>query len=607
MKNKENFLLRDIISDESKTDNEEKDNNKKKKKSTKRKKSNVTASFLKDKKNQTERQDISERKNLIDNQNPYSEIEDKKKFKHSKSKSYSISSGSKNSSKPSSETVNYSNQKSPKNKRNSKVSSQINKSFEAISERKEDDESLVFNKLNGKKNINDDYDKNEYFLKIQIFDFYTLYFTLITFISGILYHIITYFPQKEGIYSKDTKLYNLSRNFCLIICAVSSFFFILSSINKYHIYLLFDRSTGNVEQKVSFFSFDYFGIFMIESLLALLHPNILVKNKYFKTSKTLYRTETRYQVNDILLLICLLRVYIIIRYYISSSQFNTPRSQRIARLIGGTLNRLFVVKCLIIKNPFSFLIVIAFSIILVGSYMLRIAESPAYEAPENEGEYNDNDYRKFENCLWNVMITMTTVGYGDYYPITLIGRLVNVFLSIAGTLLTSYMVVFLQNELVFTDNEDMAFNYREKSVLKEKFEQKAANYYSAGFKYIIAKKRYIKACKLHIPKRGINQLKAKMTESLYDKIKAKRAFKKVFQNYQNIYEAWDDEDILKQKMDDFQDRLSTMNNNCDQMREYIDEINKMLDQIQNIQDKSEKKDENESDIIDTSKKSSLVH
>ena len=44
-----------------------------------------------------------------------------------------------------------------------------------------------------------------------------------------------------------------------------------------------DDGTGNVEQKVSFFSFDYFGIFMIESFLALLHPNILVKTKYFKT------------------------------------------------------------------------------------------------------------------------------------------------------------------------------------------------------------------------------------------------------------------------------------------------------------------------------------
>ena len=80
MKNKKNFLLRDIISDESKTDNEEKKKNTKKRKSSKR--SNVTVSFF----NQTERQDISERKNLIDNQNVFSEIENKKNFKHSKIK-----------------------------------------------------------------------------------------------------------------------------------------------------------------------------------------------------------------------------------------------------------------------------------------------------------------------------------------------------------------------------------------------------------------------------------------------------------------------------------------------------------------------------------------
>ena len=430
---------------------------------------------------------------------------------------------------------------------------------------------------------------------------YSLYFTLITFVCGILYHIITYFPNLQGIYSTNKSLYNLSRNFCLIICSTSSICFILASLNRYIIYLLFDKCSGNVEQKVSFFSYDYFGGFLIESLLALIHPSFIGKDRYFTTKKTIYRTETKYEVNDILLLICLLRIYIFIRYYISTSQFNTPRSQRIAKLIGGNLNRLFVVKCLIIKNPFKFLIVISLSIILVGSFMLRIAESPAYEEPTEEGTYNDNDYRKFENCIWNVMITMTTVGYGDYYPITLIGRLVNVFLSIAGTLLTSYMVVFLQNELVFTDNEDMAFNFREKSVLKEKFEQKAANYYSTGFKYIIAKKRYVKACKLRIPKRGIDQLKSKMKEALYNKIKAKRAFKKVFQNYQNTYEAWDDEDILKQKMDDFQDKLTSMNENCNQMEEHINDINNLLNQIQEAYNE-EKKEENEEDIIDTSKK-----
>ena len=523
----------------------------------------------------------------------------KKHEKHSKSKSEVLSSSIKSSSNFNSSENNEIKKEENKNEKEY----QKQKIFDPIID--DDNDLNINNEKNKKKNINDDYEKNEYFLKIQTFDFYTLYFTLVTFVSGILYHIITYFPNLEGIYKTNKSLYNLSRNFCLIICSTSSIFFILASLNRYIIYLLFDKCSGNVEQKVSFFSYDYFGGFLIESLLALIHPSFIGKDRYFKTRKTIYRTETKYEVNDILLLICLLRIYIFIRYFISTSQFNTPRSQRIAKLIGGNLNRLFVVKCLIIKNPFKFLIIISFSIILVGSFMLRIAESPAYEEPTEEGEYNDNDYRKFENCIWNVMITMTTVGYGDYYPITLIGRLVNVFLSIAGTLLTSYMVVFLQNELVFSDNEDMAFNFREKSVLKEKFELKAANYYSTGFKYIIAKKRYVKACKLKIPKRGIDQLKNKMKEALYNKIKAKRAFKKVFQNYQNTYEAWDDDDILKQKMDDFQDKLTSMNENCNQMEEHINDINTLLNQIQEAYNQG-KKEENETEIIDTSKKSNQI-
>ena len=601
-----NFVLKDIISEDSNQDSSQKKKKKNKLSFSSNKKKHLENENKKEVENKTERLITDSNRELLpktvlnDKKNSLNfEIDTKKvvkhnkkqQIKHLKSKSESLSSSIKLLS-------NSNNSDNNDKKKEIKNEIQKKKLFDPIIE---DDNELNINDINKKKNINNDYDKNEYFLKIQTFDFYTLYFTLITFVCGILYHIITYFPNLQGIYTTNKSLYNLSRNFCLIICSTSSLCFILASLNRYIIYLSFDKYSGNVEQKVSFFSFDYFGGFLIESFLALIHPSFIGKDRYFTTKKTIYRTETKYEVNDILLLICLLRIYIFIRYYISTSQYNTPRSQRIAKLIGGNLNRLFVVKCLIIKNPFKFLIVISLSIILVGSFMLRIAESPAYEEPTEEGEYNDNDYRKFENCIWNVMITMTTVGYGDYYPITLIGRLVNVFLSIAGTLLTSYMVVFLQNELVFTDNEDMAFNFREKSVLKEKFEQKAANYYSTGFKYIIAKKRYVKACKLKIPKRGIDQLKSKMKEALYNKIKAKRAFKKVFQNYQNTYEAVDDADILKQKMDDFQDKLTNMNENCYQMEEHIKDINNLLNQIQEAYNEERKK-ENEEDIIDTSKK-----
>ena len=64
--------------------------------------------------------------------------------------------------------------------------------------------------------------------------------------------------------------------------------------------------------------------------------------------------------------------------------------------------------------------------------MLQIIEGPAYN--ESMGS---NDFRTINNCLWNVLVTMTTVGYGDTYPITNLGRIVNIISSIGGIVATS--------------------------------------------------------------------------------------------------------------------------------------------------------------------------
>ena len=45
--------------------------------------------------------------------------------------------------------------------------------------------------------------------------------------------------------------------------------------------------------------------------------------------------------------------------------------------------------------------------------------------------------------MWCVIVTMTTVGYGDFYPVTHLGRIVGVIASLWGAFIISLLMVTL--------------------------------------------------------------------------------------------------------------------------------------------------------------------
>ena len=57
------------------------------------------------------------------------------------------------------------------------------------------------------------------------------------------------------------------------------------------------------------------------------------------------------------------------------------------------------------------------------------------------------DFRRFENCIWCVLITMTTVGYGDYYPRTFFGRIMTIMVAIWGSFMLSILVLVLTSSI----------------------------------------------------------------------------------------------------------------------------------------------------------------
>lgn len=66
------------------------------------------------------------------------------------------------------------------------------------------------------------------------------------------------------------------------------------------------------------------------------------------------------------------------------------------------------------------------------------------------------DFSIYLNCFWCMIITMTTVGYGDYYARTIPGRFITVIACIVGVFLVSIMVVALTNTLNMNSAEAKA-------------------------------------------------------------------------------------------------------------------------------------------------------
>ena len=76
--------------------------------------------------------------------------------------------------------------------------------------------------------------------------------------------------------------------------------------------------------------------------------------------------------------------------------------------------------------------------------------------------------------MWNIIITISTVGYGDLYARTVPGKIIIFFVCIFGVFVVSLMVVTLTNSLMTTSLENKAI------VVLQRIEMKKQIIESAG-------------------------------------------------------------------------------------------------------------------------------
>ena len=114
----------------------------------------------------------------------------------------------------------------------------------------------------------------------------------------------------------------------------------------------------------------------------------------------------------------------------------------------------FALKCMMKANPIKVLLSNLILSMIVFGYSLRIFDQDYKDA-------SGQNFDKVSNPFWMSIITMTTVGYGDFFPKSFYSRLIGLICAFYGVYLVSLFVVVMDNFLIMNSGQERAYDLLE--------------------------------------------------------------------------------------------------------------------------------------------------
>jgi hypothetical protein len=170
--------------------------------------------------------------------------------------------------------------------------------------------------------------------------------------------------------------------------------------------------------------------------------------------------------------------------------------------------------------------------------MLKVLSEPIKYTSEK------TSFNNFGNCFWYVLITMTTVGYGDMYPKTTLQRIICCFIAFSGIVVIALFVSFFQERLNLSAQEKNSLDFQKRVDDKEKLMQISAKYFKDNMLYIINKKKLEKGI-LNYDKVNKN----KLISLLKNRINSKKKYKSLHHKFHVNFRMGNEVDEIKRKID----------------------------------------------------------
>ena len=249
---------------------------------------------------------------------------------------------------------------------------------------------------------------------------------------------------------------NFFRNINLIIII----FILTLNFIRYYLILILKEIEGLISEKDGFWSTGLWKYLLLETLiLGIFDP----PNLNFFFTGTMKNYIFAFSLGGLICIETMFKCYIIIRVYSYYSKYLTESAKSLCNNVNANNNIHFALKCELKNRPFTMLFIIFFSSILLFGFSLRTFEyflvEKGFLYGNYEGEGNDQDKLKdLINSIWLIIVTMTTVGYGDFFPNENYGRLICLMSYLIGCLSVSLTVVSLAIISEFNESELKAYS-----------------------------------------------------------------------------------------------------------------------------------------------------
>ncbi|CAD8091115.1 unnamed protein product [Paramecium sonneborni] len=302
-----------------------------------------------------------------------------------------------------------------------------------------------------------------YFERYRVLEQGRLWVICATLILVVLEYEVSFLHQLNDTYDDEIKI-------LLYLIMILSIVTIIMTFIAYLAELEFKKRSLSIPKASNIFQTNLIFLLSLETIILLPCPTpFTTEYKVFFTQR--YTNQIRfYFINEILTFIMLFRSLLILNIAFKFQDFYSNRVNRLCRIYSVDFGPHFIFKVAIREHPYQTLCGLFCIGLFIFSYQLEISERSLLRTQKEVLSYN------FNNSFWVCMITIFTVGYGDIYPSTDLGRFSMTLGLFYGVALTSLFTAILYADLQPFSQERRSITLLDKANLKisiKQFAQKA--------------------------------------------------------------------------------------------------------------------------------------